>query len=106
MTTIRIECDSYISEYTNPADLIAGKLHTVAGLYHLLPGSTYKPSGYTKVGTSVIEFNRADEVEIVTAKVAALRAQQQETRAEAEKKCRVWDDQIGKLLALTNEVAA
>ena len=56
--------------------------------------------GYTKIGTATIEFDLIDRNEIIDNKVAALRAELQGVKAEAQIKVQKLEDQLQSLLAI------
>ena len=59
--------------------------------------------GYTKIGTATIEFDLIDRSEMVDNKVAALRAELQGVKADAQVKVQRLEEQLQSLLAITNE---
>ena len=59
--------------------------------------------GYTKIGTATVEFDLIDRNEMIDNKVAALRAELQGVKAEAQVKVQRLEDQLQSLLAITNE---
>ena len=56
--------------------------------------------GYTKIGTATIEFDLIDRNEMIDNKVAALRAELQGVKAEAQVKVQKLEDQLQSLLAI------
>lgn len=61
---------------------------------------------YVRVGTAQVTIELADESEIVANKVEALKAQKQQTLADAQAKATAIESQIQQLLAITNGVPA
>jgi hypothetical protein len=59
--------------------------------------------GYTKIGKATIEFDLIDRNEMIDNKVAALRAELQTVKADAQVKVQRLEDQLQSLLAITNE---
>lgn len=61
---------------------------------------------YVRVGTAQVTIELVSESEIVANKVQALRAEKQQTLADAQAKATRLESQIQQLLAITHEVAA
>ena len=56
--------------------------------------------GYTKIGTATIEFDLIDRNEMIDNKVAALQAELQTVKADAQVKVQKLEDQLQSLLAI------
>jgi hypothetical protein len=56
--------------------------------------------GYTKVGTATIEFDLIDRNDMIQNKVAALQAEMQIVKADAQVKVQKLEDQLQSLLAI------
>lgn len=70
------------------------------------PDSKGFGSGYSLVGTAEVTLTIADPDDLIGNKVQALRAEKQQTLADAQAKATRLESQIQQLLAITNGVAA
>jgi hypothetical protein len=103
---------AHLSPYQGltPADLIGKSHDELTQCLHI--GASEKICGdymgvpYMLVGEAEVTLTMYDTAAIVGVTIAAMRAQQKTIRANAEVEARRIEVQIGKMLAITNEVVA
>ena len=95
-----------ISNYRKPAELARMKPAELAGALFYSPSDCIKVDGWIKVGTAEITVTLKPHEEMVIDTIAALRRTQSLMLAKAQAESTRIDAEIGKLLAITNEVTA
>jgi hypothetical protein len=108
MATLFVHLSPY--QGLTPADLLGKSHDELTQCLHISPsekiGGDYLGVPYMLVGTAEVALTMNDTAGIVRVTIAAMRAQQQTIRANAEVEAGRIEVQIGKMLAITNEVAA
>lgn len=104
MKTITSQATAYLVPYSSVRVEDIGSLEDASKLAFI--SNDYHPEGWIKVGKATITVEIPETNEIVEAKVASLKEQLQQVRAESQLKINEIEDQIAKLSALTYEVQA
>lgn len=102
MTIVTGKTNAWITTYSHltPQHFANPEPEMVNHLAFAEPGNDMTSAGWTLVGEATITVNFINADELIGNKVAALRAEAANIRAEATAKCTRIEDQINQLLCL------
>ena len=103
-TTLNVVASQYCG--FTPTDYATADGQTLAQGLAYWPTHFTLDSGYSKVGTAEVTITLHDPDDLIANKVEALRAEKQQTLADAQAKATRLERQIQQLLAITNGVPA
>lgn len=101
MRTVTAKVNAYVTnDYTTIEELYQGEPANVVGALKFYLNESATPDSWVLAGTAEITLTLNDADNMITHKVASLRAALQKTQADAEVRCNVLREQINNLLAL------
>lgn len=103
-TTLNVVASNYCA--FTPEDYATKDGHTLGQGLAYWPTSYSIDNGFSKVGTAEVTITLHDPDDLIANKVEALRAEKQQTLADAQAKATRLESQIQQLLAITNGVPA
>ena len=106
--TITAKLNAYVSEHCSltPENFATADADRIAGAVSYWRQDMTPPSSYSLVGVAYVTITLADPDDLIAKKVEALRAEKQQTLADAQAKATNLERQIQQLLAITNGVRA